>query len=207
MTSSLELSQFSAELANIIVKKTELDKYINTDLSKDLNTAATVFSNYVASGGVNAPAAISKLEVVKKKLNEYNQKVGIPLARLRSKVLTSLNVSKQTQSITDKYKKLEDLKKELNELDASASTAYTREAVLNTRDEAVSFRQTYGYLNRPLRHYSVPILIIFSLIFAGLGIYGITFIMGDGSPLQAIGGLAALIIIGVIVFMKLLKQL
>ncbi len=193
-------------------KKSELDRYINNDLSKDLSTATNSFSTYVTSGGAtNAPDAISKLEVVKAKLQEYNQKVATPITRLRTNILAALNVSKQTQALTNKHKKLEDLKKELDELDANVSTAYTREAVLDTRDDAVSFRQTWGYLNRPLRRYSVPILIVFSLIFAGLGIYGITFITGGGeeggSPLRAIGGFAALIVIGIIVFMKLLKQL
>lgn len=208
-----ELAQFKTQFANIIGKKSELDRYINNDLSKDLNTATNAFSTYVTSGGaMNAPNAIDNLAVVKNKLREYNEKVTAPLAGLRKQVLTALNVSTQAKSLTDKYTKLEDLKKELNELDGSLSTAHTREAVIDTRDDAVSFRQTWGYLNRPLRRYSVPILIVFSIIFAGLGIYGITFITGgtqgaEGSPLRAIGGFAAFIVVGVIVFMKLLKQL
>lgn len=206
-----DLAQFKTELANILAKKADLDKYINTGLSNDLGIATTTFTDYVTSCGVKAPDAINKLDVVKGRLQEYNQKVATPLATLRKKVLAVLNVSTQTKALTDKYKKMEDLKKELDELDASVSTAYTREAVIDTRDDAVSFRQTWGYLNRPLRRYSVPILIVFSLIFAGLGIYGITFITGgeagEGSPFRAIGGFAALIVIGVIVFMKLMKQL
>jgi hypothetical protein len=203
-----ELAQFRTQLANIIVKKNGLDKYINNGLTKDLGTATNSFSTYVTSCGINPSDAINKLNVVKGKLKEYNQSVARPLSVLRKQVLAALNVSAQSRALTDKYKALEDLRKELDELEASASTAYTREAVLDTRDDAVSFRQTYGHLNRPLRRYSVPILIIFSLIFAGIGIYGITFMAGDSAtPFRAIGGFASVIVIGVIVVLKLMKQL
>lgn len=213
-TANDSLIAFKSELAEIVAKKAELDNYITTGLNADLTAATNTFSDYVTSCGTpdaKASAAYDKLAIIKTKLADYDQNVSRPLLQLRRRVLAALNVSAQTTKLTEKYTELENLKKQLDELETATSTAYTREAVIDTRDEAVSFRQTWGYLNRPLRRYSVPILIIFALIFAAAGLYGLTYIAPVGedgvSPIKTIASLGALIVIVIVVVMKLIKQL
>jgi uncharacterized protein involved in exopolysaccharide biosynthesis len=206
-----EISQFKTELDTLKNKKSSLDAYISTNLQTDLNQASQTFSQYVTSCGTEAGPTYDKLAAIKNKLVEYNNQVTTPLSRLRQRVLTALNVNNQTAVLTNKYKELEDLKKELDELDASLSTAHTREAVIDTRDDAVSMRQTWGYLNRPLRRYSIPILIVFSLIFAAAGIYGISTMVATPdamtSPVRQIIALTALIVVVVVTILKLTKQI
>lgn len=206
-------TDFAAQLDGIIKKKTDLDKYIDSGLTADINAASSTFLSYVGSAG-KTTNMYDALKPIRDKLTEYNTTVAQPLASLRTKVLTELNVNKQSAELTAKYQRLDNLKKELTELDADASTAHLREAAIDTREDAVSFRQTWGYLNRPLRRNSIAILIIFAIIFAGAAVYGLYY-MNSGidevtgmvvNPIRAIAASSALIVIGTIVALKLMKQ-
>ena len=207
-----ELTQFKNELATLKSTKISLDRAIEKSLDKDLDKANNFFSRYVTSCGVNnSSQAYESLTLIKQIFKRYNAEVTDKSSRLRQRVLAALNVSNQTAALTNKYQRIDNLKKELEELDTNVSTAYTREAVIDTRDDAVSFHQTWGYLNRPLRRYSIPILIVFAIAFAGAGIYGLSNIGmssedGAASPMKYIAGTTELIVIGIVTFMKLIKQ-
>jgi len=206
-------TNFTTQLNDILKKKTDLDKYIDSGLTADINAASSTFLSYVGSAG-KTTNMYDALQPIRNKLTEYNTTVAQPLSTLRTKVLTDLNVNKQSAELTAKYQRLDRLKKELAELDVDASTAYLREAAIDTRKDAVSFQQTWGYLNRPLRRNSIAILIIFALIFAGAAVYGLYY-MNSGidevsgmvvNPIKAIATSSALIVIGIIVALKLMKQ-
>ena len=85
-----------------------------------------------------------------------------------------MNVNVNVNEITTKLEELKDKKSELDSLGVDLSTAYTREALVDTKDEAISYKQTWGMIQRPIRRQSITVLIIFTLLFltaAGLGIW------------------------------------
>jgi predicted PurR-regulated permease PerM len=65
------------------------------------------------------------------------------------------------------------LKDQLKQEEDNLSTAYTRNKMVETKDSAVSFHQTWGFLERPLKKRSIPILIVLSVILAIAIVVGI----------------------------------
>ncbi len=184
-TATSQMDDFKQRLDAIKAKKAELDNYANRELNDALKRLQASFTPYVTSCGItNATAPAGSLEqtvadkvaAINARLTQYKTSVLNPLATLRRDILAFLNVNGKTQEISKLVEENDRLRKELEEMNDGLSTAYNREAVIDTRDKAVSFNQTWGYLNRPLRRTSIPILIVFGLIFAAAGLVGLYYI-------------------------------
>ncbi len=193
--SPLQLKQ-KEELKKIIAKKAILDKYVSdpatstNSLAADLSSAALVLGKYVQSGGAeyvvsqpnsdnspssNSPGTIDDpINNIKKKYDSYQREVYQPLQALRREIMNSVNVADYASKVTDKVSKISLLKEELKKEKENLSTAFTRDAMVETKDYAVSYHQTWGMLERPLRKQSIPFMIVISLVFfigTGLGVY------------------------------------
>jgi hypothetical protein len=193
--SGLQLQQ-KADLTKILEKKKILDKYISdpvtvsNSLAADLSSAALVLGEYVKSGGVsnvvvkpnsdNSPAANAKstidgpINTIKGKYELYQTTVYQPLLELRKKIMNSVNVADYASKVTEKVTSINQMKDELKKEKDNLSTAFTRDAMVETKDYAVSYHQTWGMLERPLRKQSIPFMIVISIVFflgTGLGVY------------------------------------
>jgi phage FluMu protein gp41 len=184
-TANTQMDDFRQRFTAIKTKKKQLDNYIENNLQEDLGQLQTAFTPYVTSCGTTnatAPAGSQEQTVadrvakINERLTKYKTEVLNPLAALRRDILAFLNINGKTQEISKLVEENEQLVNELKEVNDGLSTAYNREVAIDTRDKAVSYNQTWGYLNRPLRRNSIPILIVFALIFAGVGLVGLYYL-------------------------------
>lgn len=201
-TAPSQMDNFRQRRDVIIARKRELDEYASGRagaLKTALDQLQATFTPYVTSCGITnsttSPGSLNqtvedRVASINQQLTRYKNDVINPLATLRRDILAFLNINGKTQEISQLVQQNEDLAKELDEVNGGLSTAYNREAVIDTHDKATSFHQTWGYLNRPLRRSSIPILIVFALIFAAAGLVGLYYISPyssvslDGSLLQ-----------------------
>lgn len=107
-------------------------------------------------------------------LTVFRTEVVTPLTTLSQTVRSCTNINSVSTQLDTKLSELERLKAELDRVGPELSTAYTREAVVDTKDQAASFQETWGLIQRPIRRQSIPILIVLTLLFltgAGLGLW------------------------------------
>jgi hypothetical protein len=118
------------------------------------------------------------ITTINSKLDEYKRTVIEPLRSLRREIIQSTDVNQLSANITKQINTNQGLEKQLKDENDNLSTAYTRDTVLETKDSVVSYRQTWGFLERPLRKSSIPLLIMFGLIFLVVAITGIFAMFG-----------------------------
>ncbi len=185
---------FKTKLAQIEATKATLDKYISgsaqESLDRDIENLKSIFSTYVTSGGVanavvpsgpnsgppapgSQPTIDDMIKKITDKMAAYKKSVNEELTKLRSNIIQSADVNQLSKTIADKMKTVDDLKKELETANDNLSTAYTRDAMMESKDQLVSYHQTWGFLQRPLKKWSIPIIIaviifISLLSFAGM---------------------------------------
>jgi hypothetical protein len=210
----------NAVSAQITKQLNELESKINSStLSYDLSDSGiNDFLRNIPQNSKDATTYInSKLSQIGNSLSVFKDTVINPLKSINSNINQASNVNTAANDLNDKIKRLDELKEQLDTLGTDLSTAYTREAVVDTKREAVSYHQTWGMLQRPIRRQSIPVLIIFSLIFltaAGIGIYYLSpFARQDSGdsgmirPTLIVGGVTLLIcvlIYGVFAIFKLI---
>lgn len=188
-------ANFQSQLNLLKDRKTNADKYFSSTTDTDqatlngqLQALKVSFSEYVKSGGVtnavnqgqgnNPPdgpsATISdKIQSIKEKYNNYKTNVYEPLKTLRQQVLETVDVNSFAANVTTQIDRINTLKEQLKQEEDNLSTAYTREKMIETKDSAVSYHQTWGFLERPLKKRSIPILIVLTVILAVAAIIGI----------------------------------
>jgi ABC-type transporter Mla subunit MlaD len=185
---------FKTKLAQIETTKANLDKYISgsaqDSLEKDIQNLKSIFSTYVTSGGVanavvqsgpngappvagSQPTIDDMIKKITDKMEAYKKSVNEELSKLRSNIIQSADVSQLSKTIAEKMKTVDDLKKDLETANDNLSTAYTRDAMMESKDQLVSYHQTWGFLRRPLKKWSIPVIIaviifISLLSFAGM---------------------------------------
>ncbi len=188
-------TQFQNRLNLLKDLKRNADVYFASTTSTELNTLngqiaelKTLFANYVKSGGVenaiqigsdnNPPSTrnqtiTDKIQVIKDKYDNYKNNVYNPLKTLRQEVLATVDVNTFASNVTSQIERINTLKDQLKQEEDNLSTSYTRNKMVETKDSAVSFHQTWGALERPLKKRSIPILIVLSVILAIAIVVGI----------------------------------
>jgi hypothetical protein len=194
---------FKTKFDTIMAQKKKQDEYVDGQLNVDINNLKGLFSRYVKSGGVsNAMAApradgspppgaandtvAGAITTINSKLDEYKRIVIDPLRNLRREIIQSTDVNQLSANITKQINTNQDLEKQLKEENDNLSTAYTRDTALETKDSVVSYRQTWGFLQRPLRKSSIPLLIMFGLIFLVVAITGMFAMFGPSTTANSI---------------------
>jgi hypothetical protein len=226
-----QFTNFRTELESIKRKKTEMDTYVDGGLTSDMANLQSTFSLYVKSCGVNSAMAgpndratqtvADKARIITDKLNDYSNTVVKPLAALRRNILREINVNAKTDEISRAFEENARLEKEVEKATNELSTATLRDNLVQTKDDAISFEQTWGYLRRPLRRVSIPILIVFSLLFLTAALFGLYYIgisgLGNSSfsengifhqlAAQPVLFIAPIIVTVIVVVLKLMKQI
>jgi hypothetical protein len=186
-------SNFQTRFDNLKAQKGVLDAYIagtnksGSNLSADINNLQALFESYVKSGGVNNAFTPSKpdgtppsntntvsdaVETLNSKLKTYRENILNNLQSLRRDILATVDVNALTNSVSTQVQKIETLNKQIEEENNNLSTAFTRDAMLEHKDKAISYHQTWGFLQRPLRKQSMPYIVFLILSFTLLGIFG-----------------------------------
>ncbi len=198
--------EFKAKLARIEAAKRTLDEYITGDakasssLEKDIANLNSVFSTYVTSGGVanavvqpgpngapppagSQPTVDDMIRKITDKITAYKTTVNDELRTLRRNIVQSADVNTLSTTISEKMKTVDDLKKELETAKDNLSTAYTRDAMLETKDQLVSYHQTWGFLQRPLKKWSIPVIIGVTIVIVLMALAGVLLMLPGADEL------------------------
>jgi|LauGreDrversion4_2_1035121.scaffolds.fasta_scaffold138460_2 hypothetical protein len=195
---------FKAKLAQIEAAKATLDKYIsgsdNESLDRDIENLKSIFSTYVTSGGVanavvqpgpngsppvagSQPTVDDMIKKITDKIALYKSAVNEELTKLRSNIIQSADVNQLSAKIAEKMKTVDDLKKELEKANDNLSTAYTRGAMMESKDQLVSYHQTWGFLERPLKKWSIPVIIGVTIMISLMALAGIILMLPGADEL------------------------
>ncbi len=188
-------ANFQNQLNILKDRKINADKYFasTTDTNQEtlngqINALKASFNEYVKSGGVsnainqgrgnNPPGGASstisdRIQTIKDKYNNYKTNVYEPLKTLRQQVLQTVDVNSFAANVTDQIDRINTLKDQMKQEEDNLATSYTREKMVETQDSAISYHQTWGFLERPLKKRSIPILIILTVTLAVAAIVGI----------------------------------
>ncbi len=188
-------ANFQNQLNILKDRKINADKYFasTTDTNQEtlngqINALKASFNEYVKSGGVsnainqgrgnNPPGGPSstisdRIQTIKDKYNNYKTNVYEPLKTLRQQVLQTVDVNSFAANVTDQIDRINTLKEQMKQEEDNLATSYTREKMVETQDTAISYHQTWGFLERPLKKRSIPILIILTVTLAVAAIVGI----------------------------------
>lgn len=158
----------NAEITNLQAKITSINGLFRT-ISQPNSTTNSMYSQNVGN-------LISGLRDINSILNDYYINVVQPSQTLLRDATTTLNINDQTALIDVKLRENATAKRDLEEATEKLSTAHTREATIDTKEDAISYQQAWGYIARPLKKNSIPILIVFTLLFAGIGIVGLWYV-------------------------------
>lgn len=188
---------------------------LNYDTSEK---AINDFINGIPSNSADAIIYInSKMSQLDTNLSAFKKDIIEPLYKVSDEINKISNVNTAANDLNEKMTILEELKSKLDGLGTDLSTAYTREAVVDTKDAAVSYQQTWGMLQRPIRRQSIPVLIVFSLLFltaAGIGIWYLSPFAVQSitettsvSPILWFGGIGVVVCVVIYGILALLKLL
>ncbi len=164
-------------------RKENKDKEFNSggSLQKLLNQAKGEFKQYVESSGRDVGFASTQKQL-DEELTKYDENILFPLVNLRKEIINSTDINAKMSELTEISNKLNAKKLDLEAAKEAYSTAQVRDKVLTTRNELVSYQQTWGLMQRPIKKQTVPVLIVFTLLFLYLGVLGIYYI----SPVPAL---------------------
>ncbi len=153
----------------------------NSSLLDLLRKAKADFKAYVESSGAD-----TKFYDTQKKLDQelknYDSNIIDELINLRKDIINATDINKKMGLLTTANNELEAKKKDLELQKDNYTTAQVRNTALNTHGEAISYHQTWGLIQRPIKKQSVPVLLVFTLLFLYVGVLGIYYI----SPLPTI---------------------
>lgn len=133
------------------------------------------FKNYVESSGRDTGFAETQA-ALDKAISDYDDNILFPLVSLRKEIINSTDINSKMSELTNINKKLAAKRKELSLAKDAYSTAQVRDKALITRNKALSYQQTWGIMQRPIKKQTVPVLIVFTLLFIYLGVMGIYYI-------------------------------
>ncbi len=146
-----------------------------------LNQVQGEFKNYVESSGREVGFATTQKRL-DDELKNYDDNILFPLINLRKEITNSSDINVKLSTLNNLTTELSQKKKELEAAKDSYSTAQVRDKALATRNDLVSYQQTWGLMKRPIKKQTVPVLIVFTLLFLYLGVLGIYYI----SPVPAL---------------------
>lgn len=179
------ITPFEQRFNDLKAKKINKDNEFNPQtpgapMVRLLRKAKAEFKGYVESSGANTTFAATQ-EELDKSLDEYDSNILLPLVQLRRDIIAQTNINGKMNDLSTANQNLEQKKRELQAQQDNYTTAQVRNTALNTHKEAISYHQAWGLIQRPIKRQSIPVLLVFTLLFIYIGILGIYYI----SPLPA----------------------
>ena len=184
-------NQYRKTLNDLKQKKQSNDANIalsTTDITTINNNIAALTATGTSTPDYNSKVnnLVAALGRVNSRLSAYRSQVIDPSARLLSDVSTKLNINARTTMLNEMLSRSASVESELVKATEDLSTAHTREATIDTKDDAISYNQTWGYIARPLKRNTIPILIVFTLLFFGIGVVGLWFVSPYAAAAESI---------------------
>lgn len=194
---------FKAKLSNLESAKAALDKYITgsgkDSLEADIANLNSIFSSYVTSGGLanavvqpgpngapptgSQPTVDDMITKITDRMTAYKTAINDQLRTLRRNIIQSADVNTLSTTIAEKMQQVDTLKKDLEKANDNLSTAYTRDAMVETKDQLVSYHQTWGFLQRPLKKWSIPVIIGFIIVISLMALAGVILMLPGADEL------------------------
>jgi hypothetical protein len=185
------VADFTSRLNTIKQAKTTQDSDVQ-GLEAAIVAINGLFGELMSSG-TGTVDYVSKVDTITRHLStvntilsSYKTNIVDPLNTLLTEVSSKLNVNNRTRMLGELLTQSASAESELIEATENLSTAHTREAVLDTKEDAISYTQAWGYIARPLKRNTIPILIVFTLLFFGIGVVGLWFVSPYSAAAQSI---------------------
>jgi hypothetical protein len=178
-------SDIQKQLNSIIERQNKLQSYKNNDLPADINDMNGRFKAYLRSAGTDAKqmegdnAVIGIMNKINARLAEYKTLIG-EAAQFMKKITDDQDISQKMGRITQLHNEIAQLKKELKELEISVDSSEDRYELIKNRDNTASYFQLFG-IERPIKEYSIPVLISLAVLFFMVGFY-ILFMLMPSMP-------------------------
>lgn len=181
-----QYTPFDQRFNDLKAKKINKDKEFdpqtpNAAMVRLLRRSKAGFKAYVESSGANTDFATTQ-EELDKELDNYDSNVLLPLVQLRRDIIASTDINQKMGELTKANQDLEQKKRDLQVQQDNYTTAQVRNTALNTHGEAISYHQAWGLIQRPIKRQSIPVLLVFTLLFIYIGSLGIYYI----SPLPSL---------------------
>jgi hypothetical protein len=147
--------------ASLNILKTYSDVQLNTDLTN----ADAYLKNYISSSPRNE-TFLTSFETIRNKINGKIAEME-KINKILTDKVSNAELANNTNKLSDIgifQQQIKSLKEKVNKLSDELSIAESRESSIKTRKSESSYAQTFGYLFRPFRRISYPIIVILIFI-------------------------------------------
>ena len=169
-------SDIQKQLNSIIERQTALQTYKNNELPAQINEMNGRFKAYLRSAGTDKAqmegdrAVIGIMNKINERLSEYKTLIA-DASQFMKKITDDQDISNKLAKITQLHNEITQLKKELKELQISVDSSEDRYDLIKNRDNTASYFQLFGGIERPIKKYSIPVLISLSVLFFMISFY------------------------------------
>ena len=187
-------SDVQKQLNSIIERQNQLQSYKNNDLPTDINDMNGRFKAYLRSAGTDSKqmegdnAVIGIMNKINARLAEYKTLIS-EAAQFMKKITDDQDISQKMGRITQLHNEIAQLKKELKELEISVDSSEDRYELIKNRDNTASYFQLFGGIERPIKEYSIPVLISLAVLFFMVGFYILFMLMPAMPAMPAIAAM------------------
>jgi hypothetical protein len=179
----LSIEGFTNNITDIIDASLNILKaYSDSELNTDLTNADSYLSRYIASSPRNQ-SFLSSFEAIRNKINTKIAQLD-DINKILTDKVSNAELRNSTAKLSDIgifQQQIKSLKEKVKKLSDELSIAETREQSIKTRSSESSYAQTFGYLFRPFRRISYPIIVILIFILILICIWLIYIIMKNTS--------------------------
>jgi hypothetical protein len=157
-----------------------LKSYSDTELNTDLTNADSYLKQYISSSPRNQ-SFLTSFERIRNKINAKIAEMDNINKTLTDK-LSNAEVRNSSSKLSDIgifQQNIKSLKEKAKKLSDELSISESRETSIKTRSSESSYAQTFGYLFRPFRRISYPIIVILIFILILVSIWLVYQIMNN----------------------------
>jgi hypothetical protein len=159
-----------------------LKSYSDTELNTDLTNADAYLKQYISSSPRNQ-SFLTSFERIRNKINAKIAEMDNINKTLTDK-LSNAEVRNSSSKLSDIgifQQNIKSLKEKAKKLSDELSISESRETSIKTRSSESSYAQAFGYLFRPFRRVSYPIIVILIFILILVSIWLVYQIMNNTS--------------------------
>jgi hypothetical protein len=174
------MSEIKTEIDN---EYNRLNTYRTNILPTKINEAKVEIVKYTKTAGLSQIPNNQLIEL-NSKLNEYkdfNSSVG----SLINKITKQKDIGGKVNSLAQIKERIKSLKQQKKQLEEDTESAQLRKDSVEKREENVSYYQLFGGFTRPLKVFSIPILIALTIFFISVTSFILYYIFNKNQPISS----------------------
>jgi hypothetical protein len=143
-----------------------LNTYRTNTLPNKISAAKSAMIKYTKTAGISSVPTTEIGEIITK-LNEYKN-FNASVGSLVNKITKQKDIGGKVNSLTQIKERIRTLKQQKKQLEEDTESAQLRKESVEKREENVSYYQLFGGFTRPLKVFSIPILIALTIFFISI---------------------------------------